>query len=73
MVNGGLAATTRLNVLVTTRFESSVTLTEKVEVPDAVGVPESTPDGDRDSPAGRVPEATAHVYDLPPVATSVVE
>ena len=42
-------------------------------MPDAVGVPESTPVGDSESPAGRVPDATAHVYDLPPVAESVVE
>lgn len=42
----------------------------KVELPDAVGVPEIVPDeGVRASPAGRVPETTLHTYGcFPPEA-----
>jgi hypothetical protein len=39
----------------------SFTLTVKVAVPFAVGIPEITPPLDSDNPAGRLPEATDHV------------
>ncbi len=50
----------------------SVTVTVKLEVPLAVGVPEMMPvDGDRLRPAGRVPEVIDQVYgDVPPLACS---
>jgi hypothetical protein len=51
----------------------SVTLTVKLDVPLAVGVPEMTPPLERVSPAGRLPEASDHVYAaVPPVALRVV-
>jgi hypothetical protein len=51
----------------------SVTLTVKFEVPAVVGVPEIVPvELPRDSPAGRLPDRTDHVYGVvPPVAASV--
>lgn len=39
----------------------SVTATVKVEVPDAVGVPEIVPELERVNPAGRLPETRDHV------------
>jgi hypothetical protein len=52
----------------------SVTLTVKVDEPDAVGVPEIVPEADKVNPAGNDPELTLHVYGaVPPVAASVVE
>ena len=52
---------------------ASVTLTVKLEVPSAVGVPASTPvDAFRVIPAGGVPLLTDQVYGaVPPVAVSV--
>jgi hypothetical protein len=49
----------------------SVTVTVKVDVPVAVGVPEITPAFDIVNPAGRLP-LTDHVYPgVPPLALSV--
>ena len=54
----------------------SVTVTVKFTVPVKVplGLPEITPVlGFKDSPAGRLPVVTAHVYgEIPPAACSVV-
>ena len=51
----------------------SFTPTVNVAVPFAVGVPEITPALESDSPAGRLPDVTDHVYPgVPPVALSVV-
>ncbi len=52
----------------------SVTITVKVEVPAALGVPAMTPvPGVRVAQEGRLPVAIAHVYgEVPPVACSVV-
>jgi hypothetical protein len=51
----------------------SVTATVKVAVPLAVGVPEITPALESVSPAGKLPDASDHVYPgVPPVALSVV-
>src|ERR1019366_3734708 len=63
-----------VNVSVTVAETLSVTLTEKVEVPMAVGVPLITPAPDRFSPLGSEPEVRDHVYgDVPPLATRVCE
>jgi hypothetical protein len=50
----------------------SVTLTEKLNVPDAVGVPDSSPvEVFRVTPAGRLPEVIDQVNGLvPPVTVS---
>lgn len=45
----------------------------KVKLPAAVGVPESTPPEERDTPAGSDPEATLQVMGGEPVAVKVVE
>src|ERR1700677_1972429 len=47
---------------------ASVTCTVKLNVPDAVGVPASTPPVVRVSPAGTCPATTDHVYGLVPDA-----
>ena len=62
-----------LSACVPVRDVASVTLTVKLLVPVAVGVPEMTPVlDDSPSPAGRLPKAMDHVYGLvPPVAASV--
>lgn len=48
----------------------SVTVTEKLDVAMAVGVPETMPvEGERKRPAGSCPEETDHVYGaVPPEA-----
>ena len=53
----------------------SLTVTVKLEVPFAVGVPEMMPlPAARVNPAGRLPEVTDHVYPgVPPLACSVCE
>jgi hypothetical protein len=40
---------------------ASLTPTEKMKLPSAVGVPDSFPSADSVRPGGRVPEVTAHV------------
>lgn len=51
----------------------SLTATVKVAVPVAVGVPEILPALESVSPAGRLPDASDHVYPgVPPVALKVV-
>jgi hypothetical protein len=70
--SGGLTTViVRTAVLVT--LSESVTLTVKVKVPAAVGVPEINPPALRGlSPVGRAPETNAQVYGgAPPVAPSV--
>jgi hypothetical protein len=45
-----------------------------LNVPDVVGVPETTPPLEREIPGGRLPEASAQEYGaVPPVAAKVVE
>ena len=52
----------------------SVTATTKFEDEVEVGVPEITPEGDRVSPVGRLPELTDHVYEaVPPLARRLCE
>jgi hypothetical protein len=53
----------------------SVTVTVKVDIPLAVGVPEIVPVVEASvSPAGRLPEVTDHVYcGVPPLACRVWE
>ena len=52
----------------------SATLTVKLEVPVAVGLPEMVPELLKLRPAGRLPEETDQVYGvLPPVAARLVE
>ncbi len=51
----------------------SVTLAVKLEVPEVVGVPVMAPvEATRDSPAGRLPEASAHVRGAVPPAAAMV-
>ena len=54
---------------------ASVTLTVKLDVPAAVGVPDSTPvEAFRVIPAGSVPALTDHAYGaVPPLTVSVSE
>ena len=50
----------------------SVARTVKLDVPAAVGVPLITPPELKDSPDGRLPPLSDHVYGVwPPVAASV--
>ena len=57
---------------VSVRPAASVTVTEKLEVPDPVGVPEISPEDDRASPAGNNPLVTAYAYGpVPPVDANV--
>jgi hypothetical protein len=52
----------------------SVTVAIKLATPLAVGVPVIAPVVERASPAGRLPEVTAHLYGaVPPVACRVCE
>lgn len=52
----------------------SLTVAVKFDVPLAVGFPEMTPEAESVSPAGRLPEVTAHVYEgVPPLADNVCE
>jgi hypothetical protein len=51
----------------------SVTWTVKLEVPDVVGVPESTPEVLKLRPAGREPTVTDQEYGgIPPLAVRLV-
>lgn len=50
---------------VTVALVASSTCTVNEEVPDAVGVPENTPEADSDTPAGSVPDSL-HVYGVTP-------
>jgi hypothetical protein len=64
------------NVAVAVFDAESVTVTPKVGVPVAVGVPLSKPAAERVNPPGKVePLLTAHVYPAPepPVAARVCE
>lgn len=62
-------------VAVRAGFPESVALTVKLEVPAAVGVPETAPvDAFKERPDGRVPDETLHAYGvLPPVAATLCE
>jgi hypothetical protein len=52
----------------------SVTLIVNVKEPAVVGVPESVPLVERDSPAGRTPEPRLQLYGVvPPLAVNRVE
>jgi hypothetical protein len=52
----------------------SLTVTVKLELPDAFGVPLITPAVERVNPAGNEPEAKLHAYgEVPPVAVSAAE
>jgi hypothetical protein len=52
----------------------STTLSVKLNVPAAVGVPEMVPPEDSVRPAGRAPELMLQLYGVvPPLAASVVE
>jgi len=52
----------------------SVTLTVNDEVPDAVGVPETWPEGERVSPGGNEPAVMDQLYGaVPPLTDKVAE
>ena len=52
----------------------SVTFAVKLNVPAAVGVPDSTPPVDSVNPPGTLPALTVHVYGVvPPLACSTSE
>ena len=52
----------------------SLALTEKENVPGAVGVPEMAPSAFIDTPSGRLPDSTDQVYGgIPPDALTDVE
>ena len=55
------AVTTSVIEVVAMPLFASITLTVKVELPVAVGVPDRTPAEDRVRPAGRVPAFTDQV------------
>jgi hypothetical protein len=57
----GLIETLRFALAVWAGVAESVTVTVKLNVPDAVGVPDSTPPELSVSPVGRAPEVTAQV------------
>jgi len=59
--SAGLIVTLRLAVAVWAGVAESVTVTVKLNVPDAVGVPDSTPPELSVSPVGSAPEVTAQV------------
>ena len=60
-VNGAGAMTSPHALVVAVAPDESVTLTVKLNVPAAVGVPLSTPAADKVNPAGNVPVASAYV------------
>lgn len=59
--SAGLIETLRFALAVWAGVAESVTVTVKLNVPDAVGVPASAPAELSVSPAGRVPDVTAQV------------
>jgi hypothetical protein len=60
-VTAGLIKTVRVAVAVWAGTAESVTVTVKLKVPNAVGVPERTPAGLSVSPVGRAPDVIAQV------------
>ena len=58
-VNGAGAITTPQPLVVAVALDESVTLTMKLKVPAAVGVPLRMPAADKVNPAGNVPLASA--------------
>ena len=72
---GVAAATAILSDLVAVLLFASVTFAVKVDVPDAVGVPEIAPvEALSVNPAGSEPLLTLHEYGVvPPLACSVAE
>jgi hypothetical protein len=62
----GLIEILRIAVAVWEGVAESVTVTVKLKVPNAVGVPESTPPELSTSPAGGVPDVMAQVYGAVP-------
>jgi hypothetical protein len=73
-LGGQLASTVMLSDRVAVAPAESVTCTEKLEVPEPVGVPEMTPLEDRMSPTGSEPEVMdQRSGEVPPLADSVVE
>ena len=75
IVRSGAAAIEMLSDCVMVLFAASLTCTVNEELPDAVGVPESTPvDAARLKPAGSAPTVTLQVYGLvPPLACKVAK
>src|SRR5215470_2463769 len=55
------AAITKVNFCVAVPAALSVTVAENVNVPGVRGVRETAPEADRVSPAGKLPDVTAHV------------
>jgi hypothetical protein len=84
-VTAGKLGTVTVSALGATAIESdavadwlglplSTTLTEKLDVPLALGVPEITPADERLRPAGREPDAIDHWYPgVPPETCSACE
>jgi hypothetical protein len=67
--SAGLIKTVRLAVAVwAVGVAESVTVTVKLKVPKAVGVPERTPVGLSVNPVGSAPEVIAHMYGAVPFA-----
>ena len=66
---------TTLRLAVAAAPEESVTLTAKLKVPAAVGVPARIPPLARVRPPGNAPEKTVQAYPapIPPLAVSVAE
>jgi hypothetical protein len=63
-----------LSCFVAVVFDESLTCTVKLVLPAVLGVPEMTPAGLSERPAGRFPEDTAHELPPdPPLAASVCE
>ena len=74
IVSLALIVMLRVAVAILAGVEESVTVTVKLEVPAAVGVPEITPAPLNVRPAGSVPDVTAQVYGaVPEEAANVVE
>ena len=74
VIVGGVATTFMLKALVAVCPAASVTRTLKLALPANVGVPVMSPVDDRESPGGKAPVASDHVYGArPPVAASDCE
>ena len=68
----GVTAIEKLIVCVSAGEVESEAVIAKVDVPLAVGVPDSTPALESVSPAGRLPDETVQLYGVvPPVAANV--
>ena len=58
---GGLIFSDNVRVAWATGDSASIAVTVKLAAPAVVGVPDMTPAGESDSPAGSAPELTDHV------------